>query len=65
MVIKNVLNNLKEFLELKNKITQDKNTFHVQVAGNKKAKALLDKIYKNSNDNNRLDRKYSIYKTLN
>lgn len=55
----------KRILGIKNKITQDKYTFHVQVTGNKKAKALLDKIYKNSNDNNRLDRKYSIYKTLN
>ena len=40
-------------------------TFHVQVTGNKKAKAILDKIYQNSNDSNRLNRKYSIYKTLN
>ena len=55
----------KRIIGLDNKITQDKNTFHVQVTGNKKAKAFLDKIYKNSSDNNRLDRKYSIYKTLN
>ncbi len=55
----------KKILGIDNKITQDKYTFHVQITGNKKAKVLLDKIYKDSNDNNRLDRKYSIYKTLN
>lgn len=55
----------KTIVGLDNKITQDKFTFHIQVTGNKKAKAILDKIYQNSNDNNRLNRKYSIYKTLN
>lgn len=55
----------KDIVGLDNKITQDKMTFHVQVTGNKKAKAILDKIYQNSNDSNRLNRKYSIYKTLN
>lgn len=55
----------KKILGIENKITQDKYTFHVQVTGNKKAKTFLDKIYKDSNENNRLDRKYSIYKTLN
>lgn len=55
----------KRILGIENKITQDNHTFHIQVTGNKRAKAFLDKIYKNSNDNNRLDRKYSIYKTLN
>ena len=55
----------KRILGIENKITQDNHTFHVQVTGNKKAKAFLDKIYENSSDNNRLDRKYSIYKTLN
>ena len=55
----------KKIVKLDNKITQDKYTYHVQVTGNKKAKIILDKIYENSNDNNRLERKYSIYKTLN
>lgn len=55
----------KKIVNLNNKISQDKYTFHIQVTGNKKAKNILDKIYLNSNDNNRLDRKYSIYKTLN
>lgn len=55
----------KKIVKLDNKITQDKYTYHIQVTGNKKAKTILDKIYKNSNDNNRLERKYSIYKTLN
>lgn len=55
----------KRILGIENKITQDNHTFHIQVTGNKKAKAFLDKIYENSNDNNRLNRKYSIYKTLN
>ena len=55
----------KQITGIDNKITQYKNTYSIQVTGNKKAKAILDKIYKNSNDNNRLDRKYSIYKTLN
>ena len=55
----------KQIIGVDNKITQNKNTYSIQVTGNKKAKAILDKIYISSNDNNRLDRKYSIYKTLN
>lgn len=54
----------KNILGIDNKTTQDNFTFHVQVTGNKKAKNILDKVYFNSNDNNRLKRKYSIYKTL-
>lgn len=54
----------KNILGLDNKITQDRFTFHIQVTGNIKAKTILDKIYSGSNDNNRLNRKYSIYKTL-
>lgn len=55
----------RDIIGIENKITKDNYTYHIQVTGNKKAKAILDRIYKNSNDNNRLDRKYSIYKTLN
>ena len=54
----------KTILGIENKITQDKFTFHVQVTGNIKAKAILDKIYNGSNDNTRLTRKYSIYRSL-
>ena len=55
----------RKIIDIDNKITQDKFTFHIQVTGNKKAKNILDKVYQNSNDSNRLNRKYSIYKTLN
>lgn len=54
----------KSILGIDNKITQDKFTFHVQVTGNIKAKSILDKIYNGSTDNNRLTRKYSIYRSL-
>jgi len=62
---KKCIEQFKKIIDLDNKISQDKYTFSIQVTGNKKAKAILDKIYKNSNDNTRLNRKYSIYKTLN
>jgi hypothetical protein len=55
----------KEILGITNKTTKDKYTYHTQVTGNIKAKAILDKIYLNSSDSTRLDRKYRIYKTLN
>lgn len=55
----------KNILNLENKITQDKHTYHIQVTGNIKAKNILDKIYKNSSEQNRLDRKYEIYNSLN
>ena len=54
----------KNIIGLDNKITQDKYTYHVQVTGNKKAKAILDKIYENSNETKRLDRKYNNYKMI-
>lgn len=49
------------------KITKEKksNTYHLQVTGNKKAKKILDRIYSGSAVENRLDRKYNIYQTLN
>lgn len=62
---KKCVEQVKKILGLDNKITQDKYTYHIQVTGNIKAKNILDKIYANSNDNNRLERKYCIYKTLN
>ena len=62
---KQCVEQFKEILDIDNKITQNKNTYHIQVTGNKKAKNILDKIYLNSDDTNRLDRKYSIYQTLN
>lgn len=58
---KQCVEQFKEILDIDNKITQDKNIYHIQVTGNKKAKNILDKIYLNSDDTNRLDRKYSIY----
>ena len=62
---KECVEQMKQILHLENKITQDKNTFHVQVTGNKKAKAILDTLYENSTYDTRLNRKYNIYKTLN
>lgn len=54
-----------KIINLENKIKKDGNTYSIQVTGNIKAKNILDKIYANSSDENRLERKYSIYKTLN
>ena len=51
-----------EILGLDNKIIKDKNTYHFSVTGNIKAKRALDKIYMNSDDSIRLNRKYNIYK---
>ena len=55
---------LRKIIGIDNKIKNDNNTYSIQVTGNKKATTILDKIYECSNDNNRLNRKYSIYKTL-
>lgn len=54
----------RDIIGVNNKIKKDKCTYSIQVTGNIKAKNILDKIYKDSNDNSRLSRKYSIYKTL-
>lgn len=61
---KSCVEQFKNILNMDNKIGQDKNTFRIQVTGNKKAKKILDLIYLNSSDDNRLTRKYNIYKTL-
>jgi predicted DNA-binding protein YlxM (UPF0122 family) len=58
---------LRDILGIDNKIKKDisSETWSFQVTGNIKAKAILDRIYENSNEEIRLDRKYNIYKTLN
>ena len=55
---------VKNLLSIDNKIKLDNKTYSFQVTGNIKAKNILDKIYANSTEKNRLERKYSIYKTL-
>lgn len=55
----------KNIIGVDNKVRKDKYTYSIQITGNIKAKNILDKIYKDSNDNSRLSRKYSIYQTLN
>lgn len=55
---------VRDLLGINNKIRLDKQTYSFQVTGNIKAKKILDKIYENSTEKNRLNRKYCIYKTL-
>ena len=55
---------VRDLLGIDNKIKIDNKTYSFQVTGNIKAKNILDKIYANSTEKNRLERKYSIYKTL-
>lgn len=62
---KECVEQFKNILKLENNITNDNYTYHIQVTGNIKAKNILDKIYKNSSEQNRLDRKYNIYNSLN
>lgn len=50
-------------LQIFNKIDYSSGVYRITTAG-KKAKEVLEKIYQNSTEENRLDRKYSIYKTL-
>lgn len=52
---------VRDILGLDNKISFSGGTYGFQVTGNKKAKAVLDKLYENSNETNRLKRKYDIY----
>lgn len=57
---------IRDICGVTNKVGHGSGTYHFQVKGNKAAKQVLDKIYKDSNENNRLERKYNIYKqTLN
>lgn len=55
---------VRDLLGIDNRIKIDNKTYSFQVTGNIKAKLILDKIYENSTEKNRLDRKYCIYKTL-
>lgn len=55
---------VKKILGVDNKTKIDKKTYSFQVTGNIKAKKILDNIYQTSNDKNRLDRKYCIYRSL-
>lgn len=58
---KECVEQFKEILGIDNKITKDNYTYHVQVTGNIKAMNFLNKIYENSTDQTRLDRKYNVY----
>lgn len=58
---KKCVEQFKEILGIDNKITKDNYTYHVQVTGNIKAMNFLNKIYENSTDQTRLDRKYNVY----
>lgn len=55
------VNQVRDILGITNIVGRDGNTYRFQVTGNRKAKAILDKIYANSKDSTRLDRKYKVY----
>lgn len=61
---KKCVEQMNEFLGINNKISKYENTYSIQVTGNKKAKAILDKLYSTSTENTRLSRKYQIYRSL-
>lgn len=54
---------IKEVLEIENKISVINNNFFLIKEG-QEVKKILDKIYKNSYNSNRMNRKYDIYSTL-
>lgn len=59
----NLLNQIKFLLNLHtNKIADYKTYYGLNCAGIQKPISILDKLYKNSDVNNRLERKYQIYK---
>ena len=58
---KHCVEQINRILEINNKVSFSSNCYRVQVTGNKKAKNILDNLYKDSTDLTRLDRKYFIY----
>ena len=52
---------INQILEINNKVSFSGNCYRVQVTGNKKAKNILDNLYRDSINSTRLDRKYYIY----
>lgn len=52
---------INRILGINNKVSFSSHCYRVQVTGNKKAKQILDYLYKNSTEKTRLDRKYLIY----
>lgn len=54
---------VRDMLKIDNKISVGKDsTYRFQITGNKKAKNVLDKLYEDSTEFNRLERKYNVYK---
>lgn len=56
-----LIEQLREFFQLDNKIIDYDTWYKLTVTGNIKAKRLLERIYKNSNKHIRMERKYSNY----
>jgi len=58
---KTCVEQINRILGINNKVSFSSHCYRVQVTGNKKAKQILDCLYKNSTEKTRLDRKYLIY----
>lgn len=56
-----LLEQIENIIKTNNKINDYKTYYKITCLGNKKARAILDKVYENSTENTRLDRKYSTY----
>lgn len=57
---------MRDIFDVTNKISYGSGAYHIQIKGNHVAKNILNKLYLNSSESSRLERKYNIYKqTLN
>jgi hypothetical protein len=59
-----MIEQIEELLQTGNKISGCGTYFKIACLGNNKAKEILDRVYKNSTEGTRLDRKYETYMAL-
>lgn len=59
-----MIEQIEEILQTGNKISDYGTYFKITCLGNNKAKKILDRVYKNSTESTRLDRKYETYMAL-
>lgn len=59
-----IIEQIEDLIQTGNKISDYHTYFKITCLGNNKAKVILDRIYQNSTENTRLDRKYETYMAL-